>query len=194
MDKLSGVILADRLEEAGGGNYSVAGVVRKKQERVSKRGKRFAFVELSDPTGDYEILFSENVLSAHRDKLIAGNIITVQVKAERNEGETRLFAEGVKMLTGFTETSSSEKAPTAPAGLKIRLRKADIETLDELQATLERLRNTPYQMSGFIELVLPLTDKREAAWRLEGRWAIDPSVRKAIKANSAVEIISEIAA
>ena len=194
MDKLSGVMLAERLEEAGAGNYSVAGVVMKKQERVSKRGKRFAFVELSDPTGDYEILFSENVLSTHRDKLIAGNIITVQVKAEQNEGETRLFADGVRMLTGMSESPSVEKMPAAPAGLKIRLRRSDVQTLDELKATLESLRNTPYQMSGYIELVLPLNDKREAAWRLEGRWAIDPSIRKAIKANSAVETIAEIAA
>lgn len=192
--QLKNVMLAERLEEAGAGNYSVAGVVRKKQERVSKRGKRFAFVELSDPTGDYEILFSENVLSTHRDKLIAGNIITVQVKAERNEGETRLFADGVRMLTGMSESPTAEKEPSAPAGLKIRLRQADIETLDELKATLESLRNTPYQMSGYIELILPLNETREAAWRLDGKWAIDPSIRKAIKANSAVETISEIAA
>jgi hypothetical protein len=49
-------------------------------------------------------------------------------------------------------------------------------------------------MSGYIELILPLHNNREAAWRLEGRWAIDPSIRKAIKANSAVETIAEIAA
>ena len=193
--QLKNVMLAERLEEAGAGNYAVAGVVRKKQERVSKRGKRFAFVELSDPTGDYEILFSENVLSAHRDILIAGNVVMVKVKAERNEGETRLFADHASPLTGFDNKSAAQDAaPAAPAGLKIRLRQADIDTLDELQATLERLRSTPYQMSGYIELVLPLNDKREAAWRLDGRWAIDPSIRKAIKANSAVETISEIAA
>ena len=156
--------------------------------------KRSSFVELSDPTGDYEVLFSEQVLTVHRDKLIAGSLISVQVKAERNEGETRLFADGVKMLTGFDKPTQTEKAPAPPAGLKIRLRQSDVETLDELQATLERLRNSPYKMSGYIELVLPLTEKREAAWRLAGRWAIDPSIRKAIKANSAVETISEIAA
>ncbi len=192
--QLKNIILAERLEDAGAGNYTVAGVVRKKQERVSKRGKRFAFVELSDPTGDYEILFSEQILTAHRDKLIAGSVVAVKVKAEKNEGETRLFADAVKMLTGFAEETTTEKAPAAPSGLKIRLRQSDIETLDELQATLERLRNSPYKMSGYIELVLPLTDQREAAWRLAGRWAIDPSIRKAIKANSAVETISEIAA
>jgi len=33
-----------------------AGVVRKRQERMSKRGKRFAYVSLSDPGGDFEVL------------------------------------------------------------------------------------------------------------------------------------------
>ena len=192
--RLQKVILAERLESIGAGNIIVAGVVRKKQERVSKRGKRFAFVELSDPTGDYEVLVSENVLTPHREKLTAGNIIIMKVKAESNDGETRLFADGVDLLTGFTDSPNVEKPAAAPAGLKIRLRQADIETLDELKATLETLRNSPYQMSGYIELILPLSDTREAAWRLDGRWAIDPSIRKAIKANSAVETIMEIAA
>ena len=98
------------------------------------------------------------------------------------------------MLTGFDNKAAQAAAPAAPAGLKIRLRQADSATLDELQSTLERLRNSPYQMSGYIELILPLNEKREAAWRLDGRWAIDPSIRKAIKANSAVETISEVAA
>jgi DNA polymerase-3 subunit alpha len=192
--KLKNVVFAERLEDVGAGNITVAGVVRKKQERVSKRGKRFAFVELSDPTGDYEVLVSENVLTPHREKLAAGNIIRMKVKAERNDGETRLFADAVELLDGMGDGRSADAEPTAPAGLKIRLRNASIETLDELQATLEQLRNTPYQMSGYIELVVPLTEKREAAWRLDGKWAIDPSIRKAIKANSAVETILEIAA
>ncbi len=193
MDKLTGLMLAERLEDAGVGNYTVAGVVRKKQERVSKRGKRFAFVELSDPTGDYEVLVSENILTPHRDILSAGNIIRMQVKAERNDGETRLFCDGVQMLDGV-EGGAGEAAPVAPAGLKIRLRQASIETLDELQRTLEGLQNSPYQMSGYIEIIAPIGEMREAAWRLEGKWGIDPAIRKAIKANSAVETIVEIAA
>ena len=194
MDKLSNVILAEKLENAGAGSYSVAGVVRKKQERVSKRGKRFAFVEISDPTGDFEVLVSENMLTPHRDKLSAGNIIRMQVKAETNNGETRLFCDGVYMLDGVENGASQAPAAAPPKGLKIRLRQANIETLDELQRTLESLKNTPYLMSGYIEIVAPIGETREAAWRLDGKWGIDPSIRKAIKANSSVETITEIAA
>ena len=193
---LSKYTAAERLESMTAGAYKMVGVVRKRQERVSKRGKRFAFLELSDPTGNYEVLVTDKLLSAKRDVMTAGHLVVVDVSAESNDGELRLFAENVNMLSGasVSNAASSETEKAKPVGLKIRLRQGDIETLDELKATLETLRNTPYQMSGYIELVLPLNEKREAAWRLDGRWAIDPSVRKAIKANSAVETIAEIAA
>jgi DNA polymerase-3 subunit alpha len=36
----------------------MAGVVRRRQERASARsGEKFAFISLSDPTGEYEVLF-----------------------------------------------------------------------------------------------------------------------------------------
>ena len=138
---------------------------------------------------------TEKLLTAKREVMTAGHLVCVHVSAESNDGELRMYAENVTMLDGASvSASAAEVAKSAPAGLKIRLRQSDIETLDELKATLERLRNSPYKMSGYIELILPLNEKREAAWRLDGRWAIDPSVRKAIKANSAVETIAEIAA
>ena len=192
---LSKYTAAEKIETMTAGAYKMVGVVRKRQERVSKRGKRFAFLELSDPTGTYEVLVTEKLLTAKRDVMTAGYLVCVHVSAESNDGELRMFAENVTMLDGAAvSASAAEATKAAPAGLKIRLRQSDVETLDELKATLERLQNSPYQMSGYIELILPLNEKREAAWRLEGRWAIDPSVRKAIKANSAVETIAEIAA
>ena len=118
----------------------------------------------------------------------------MQVKAETNNGETRLFCDGVYMLDGVEKGASQAPAAVPPKGLKIRLRQANIETLDELQRTLESLKNTPYLMSGYIEIVAPIGETREAAWRLDGKWGIDPSIRKAIKANSSVETITEIAA
>jgi DNA polymerase-3 subunit alpha len=194
MDKLKGVTLAETLEHAGTGTYTVAGVVRKKQERVSKRGKRFAFVEVSDPTGDFEVLANEKALSEHRDRMTAGSLIKMLVSAESNDGETRLFVENVSLLDGVGAPSKSQEKAAAPKGLKIRLRRSDNAVLDELQATLESLRNSPHQMTGYIELIMPLGEAREGAWRLNGRWAIDPSVRKALKANQDIETIAEIAA
>jgi DNA polymerase-3 subunit alpha len=166
---------------------NLAGVVLRKQERLSKRGKKFAFVALSDPTGEYEVLFTENILMANRDYLTPGNLIQLKVKAEGGDGDVRLFAEGV---TPFNAKPQELKV----IGLDIRLRNANVETLDALQNLLEQLKNAPYQTSGFIRITAPLDDAREAQWKLKGSWGVDLKIQKAIKANQSVELIEEVAA
>ena len=165
----------------------LAGVVLRKQERLSKRGKKFAFVALSDPTGEYEVLFTETVLTAHREDLTPGNLIQIKTKAEGGEGEVRLFAEGVSPFNA--------KPPEVKIiGLDIRLRDASVETLDALEGLLKQLKSAPYQNSGYIEITAPLDDKKEARWKLEGIWGIDVNIQKAIKSYQSVEVIKEIAA
>lgn len=166
---------------------NLAGVVLRKQERLSKRGKKFAFVALSDTSGEYEVLFTEKILMANRDDLTPGNLIQVKVKAEGGDGEVRLFAEGV---TPFNAKPQEVKI----VGLDIRLRNATIETLDALEKLLAQLKNAPYQDSGFIRITAPLDGGREAQWKLNGSWGVDPKIQKAIKANQSVELIEEIAA
>lgn len=166
---------------------NLAGVVLRKQERLSKRGKKFAFVALSDPTGEYEVLFTENILTAHRDDLTPGNLIQIKTKAEGGDGEVRLFAEGVSPF-------NAKPLETKIIGLDIRLRDASVETLDAIEGLLEQLKSAPFQNSGYIEITAPLDDKKEARWKLEGSWGIDMKIQKAIKSNQAVEVIKEIAA
>ena len=162
----------------------LAGVVRKRQERMSKRGRRFAFVNISDPTGDFEVLVGEDLLVANRSILEAGALVEMNVKAEDREGEIRLFANSVASLELTGEASLIK-------GLKIRLRSASIETLDELQKTLETLKAAPSKTQGYVEILAPLDGTREGHWRLGGRYGIDPAIQKAIKANKAVELIEE---
>ena len=48
---------------AGAEAFRMAGVVRRRQERAaSGSGEKFAFVSLSDPTGEYEVLFPPEAL------------------------------------------------------------------------------------------------------------------------------------
>lgn len=165
----------------------LAGVVLRKQERLSKRGKKFAFVALSDPTGEYEVLFSDHILSANRDNLTPGNLVRVMVKAEGGDGEVRLFADAVAPL-------DAKPPELKVVGLDIRLRNATVDTLNALEALLNQLKNAPYQNAGYIQITAPLDDAREAQWKLQGKWGVDVNIQKAIKANSSVEIIREIAA
>jgi len=171
----------------GARTVRLAGVVRKRQERMSKRGKRFAFVNISDPTGDFEVLFGEELLGANRAILEAGALVELTAKAEDRDGEIRLFANSVTSLELTGEASVVK-------GLQIRLRSASTETLDELEKTLAELKKAPAKTTGYVEVFAPLEAGREGHWRLPGKFGIDPAIQKAIKAHRAVELITEIAA
>src|SRR5690606_17322135 len=64
------------------GRITLAGIVVGKQERTSKQGKRFAFIQLSDQTGTYEVTAFQEVLQAARDLLEGGRPLIVEVSAE----------------------------------------------------------------------------------------------------------------
>jgi DNA polymerase-3 subunit alpha len=62
--------------------FRMAGVVRRRQERAAGSGDRFAFVSLSDPTGEYEVLFPPESLRKCRDVLEPGRAV-VSASARR---------------------------------------------------------------------------------------------------------------
>jgi DNA polymerase-3 subunit alpha len=189
------VVMSDKLEgliASGQKNFRLAGIVRRRQERSSKTGKRFAYLGLSDPTGEFELFVREDLLFAKRDVMSVGNAVICEARVEGEGSDTRFFAQSVRLISGQSDQKDEQSG--APVGLHIRLRNAEVSTLDALEALLCRLRDTPHLHSGIIELSAPLGANREARWRLSGRWAIDPNIRKAMKANGAIEIIEEIAA
>ncbi len=164
----------------------LAGVVRKRQERLSKRNKRFAYVALSDPSGDYEAFVGEDLLAVHRDILSAGSLITLNAKISERDGEIKIFTNSVASL--------DVKVERVVKGLEIRLRSATPEQLDLLKDTLDGLQSVPAKTMGYIDVIIPLNDQREGHWRLPGKIGIDKSVQRAIKATKIVETIQEIAA
>lgn len=164
----------------------LAGVVRKHQERVSSRTKkRFCYLAMSDPSGDFEVFVGETLLESNRDILHAGAMIEVSAKIDERDGEIKIFA---NMLSSL-ELSSLPRIK----GIEIRLRSCDEATLDQLKDCLESLRTAPGKIKGYIDVIVPLAPKREARFRLPGKVGIDPKIQAAIKANAPVETITEIA-
>jgi DNA polymerase-3 subunit alpha len=76
----------------------LAGVVRSARMRRSKTGKPFAFVEVADAEGEFEMMAFSEVLSACRDLLEAGKIVLVSATVELREGEPRFTAEAIRAL------------------------------------------------------------------------------------------------
>ncbi|MGY3438908.1 MULTISPECIES: DNA polymerase III subunit alpha [unclassified Marinovum] len=73
----------------------LAGVVAGRQERKSARGNRFAFCQLSDTTGAYEVTLFSETLEKSRDFLETGAKVVVTVEATMESDQLKLLGRSV---------------------------------------------------------------------------------------------------
>ena len=59
----------------------MAGIIVKKQEKISQKGNKFAFVQVSDTNGVYELMMFSDLLSSSRDMLTSGTPVLFGVDA-----------------------------------------------------------------------------------------------------------------
>ncbi|HEX6859165.1 MAG TPA: DNA polymerase III subunit alpha [Caulobacteraceae bacterium] len=174
-------LLTDVLAEAQGGKeaFRMAGVVRRRQERASARGDRFAFVSLSDPTGEYEVLFPPEALRKCRDVLEPGKAVVVRVRAKAGEGEVRFFGDDAQPVDTVVEN--------AAAGLRVHVsRSAEIEALKA------RLDKAASQRGGEVILVGGLGGGREVEIKLPGTYMLDAALRGALKTAPGVAFLEDV--
>ncbi len=165
---------------AGGliGRVKLAGLVTARQERTSSRGNRFAFVQLSDPSGMFEVMVFSDLLSAERDLLEPGRAVLMTVDARGEEGNLRLTAQSVQAL--------DEAVARATTGLRVFLK--DTGPLESLHQVMQR----EGRGRGRVKLVLELERAREVEMALPGGWALSAAARAAIKAIPGVVDVQEL--
>ena len=83
------------VSERGAMNATLAGVVAGRQERKSARGNRFAFAQMSDPTGAYEVTLFSDTLEKARDHLEVGSKVVVTVEATMEADQLKLLGRSV---------------------------------------------------------------------------------------------------
>ncbi|MDP3660597.1 DNA polymerase III subunit alpha [Phenylobacterium sp.] len=176
-------LLADVLikAEAGHEAFRMAGVVRRKQERASQSsGEKFAFVTLSDPTGEYEVLFPPEALRKCRDLLEPGRAVAIKVRAKARDGEVRFFGDDAEPVEKAVEN--------ATAGVRVHIapRNAEIEALKR------RLEGVTNPRGGEIVLVAGLDGGREVELKLPGRFTLDGAVRGALKTSPGVVFVEDL--
>ena len=81
--------------ERGACVVKMAGTVSGRQERKSARGNRFAFVQLSDPTGQFEVTMFSDTLEKARDHLETGAQVVVTVEATMENDQLKLLGRSV---------------------------------------------------------------------------------------------------
>ncbi len=183
-------VMALDIEEtyrSGARIMKLAGVVRRRQERLSKRNKRFAYLSLSDPTGDFEVFVGEDILGTSREFLNAGDLVLATVSVDEREGELKIFCNAIEALE-----VRDVQIPAIVKGLEVRLRSGTPEQLDRFQKCIEGLQDVPFEKSGFLDLIVPLGHQREAKWRLSRQFGVDEKIRQVMKATQIIESIEEI--
>ena len=177
-------MLTEALPQALGGveAFRMAGVVRRRQERSSARsGDRFAFISLSDPTGEYEVLFPPEALRKCRELLEPGRSISVKVRAKAQDGEVRFYGDDAEPIERTIEA--------ATAGLRIHLSSHSAE-IDALKHRLETA--SAQRGGGEVVLVAALGEGREVEVRLPGKFTLDAALRGAIKTAPGVMFLEDV--
>jgi DNA polymerase-3 subunit alpha len=150
-----GVMPSDQLAACGGLRVKLAGVVLGKQERSTARS-RFAFVQLSDPSGVFEVTLFAELLARARELLESNRPLLV-------EGEVRLDGEAVKVLASSVEALD---AVLAKGGARVESR-VEIRLLDAGAAGgLVDLLGPHGDGSARVRVILPLDTQEEVAIEL----------------------------
>ena len=158
----------------------LAGSVSSRQERKSAKGNRFAFVQLSDPTGLYEVTVFSDTLEQCRDFLEPGQNVVLTVEANL-EGET------LKLLARGAQPIDSVAAEAGGANLRIHITHAEAaRSIATLLGTI-----APARAKGQITLCVPDAQGREIDLALPDLYPVTPQVKGAIKAMNGVLMIEE---
>ena len=116
------------LVKRGRSTVKIAGTVLSRQERTSRRGNRFAFVSVSDSSGQSEIALFSEVLASARTLLDTGKPLLFTCEAAMDGEDVRLTARGVEQLDAAVGKTGS--------GLNIFI--DDREALPRIRSVLQR--------------------------------------------------------
>ena len=157
---------------------TVAGTVLSKQERTSRRGNRFAFVAVSDSSGQSEITVFSEVLASARTLLDAGKPLLFACEAAMDGEDVRLTARTVEPLDAAVGKTGS--------GLNIFI--DDREALPRIRSVLQREPSG----RGEIRILFDMDRSHEVQMTLGSRFAVTPGMLTELKAMRDIVDVQEI--
>ncbi|RMA43850.1 DNA polymerase III subunit alpha [Rhodophyticola porphyridii] len=162
----------------------MAGAVSSRQERKSQRGNRFAFVQLSDPTGLYEVTMFSDVLETSREHLDTGANVVLQVEATLEGDSLKLLARGVQPI-------DDNIAGEIGRGLRVFVEES--EAISTVAGLLDRARSeSRLKGRGPVHLCLMHPDLPGEVEVLLGEdFPVNPQIKGALKSLGGVMTVEE---
>ncbi|WP_243611231.1 DNA polymerase III subunit alpha [Shimia aestuarii] len=173
-------------EQAKGGPCVVklAGRVSGRQERKSMKGNRFAFAQLSDPTGAYEVTIFSDTLEKSREYLETGSKVVVTAEATLESEQLKLLARSIAPIDAVVADAGS-------AGLKVFLE--DAEAVGPVANVLQQAAETVKAgAKGPVLFCLMSADLPGEVEIDTGReFPVNPQIKGAIKSLDGVMAVEE---
>jgi len=158
--------------------------VAARQERKSARGNRFAFCQLSDPSGAYEVTLFSEALEASREHLESGSKVLITVEATMESDQLKLLGRSVAPVEAAI-------AGAGVSGLRIFVETAG--ALPQIASVLGRAADQmPRAARGPIQLCLSdpaLPGEVELDAGLE--FPVTPEIKGAVKSLDGVLAVEE---
>lgn len=175
----------EKKAERGAMVAKLAGTVSGRQERKSARGNRFAFAQLTDPTGQYEVTIFSDVLEKCRDHLETGANVVVTVEATMEADQLKLLARSISPIDNVV-------SDVGGMALKLYLENASAlaQVASVLQNAAEQARNArPGEVSVcLMDPSLP----GEVEMTLGQSFPLNPQIKGALKSLNDVIDVEEV--
>lgn len=170
--------LADELERKPSSRVQMAGILIKKVEKVSaKSGNKFAFLQMSDATGVYEVMIFSETLSRARPLLEPGNGLLLTVDADVKDEQIRLLGQMINPLDDTLADTLTE--------LKVHIDAA------APAAKIKEMINAEGQGGVKIHIFAHTQNGEVAEVKLKGRWSMSPQAINSIRATPGVIRVAE---
>jgi len=180
LERLGVIRAAEAFQRVAEGRLSrvrLAGTPIGKQERTSARGNRFAFLQLSDTSGVFEVTLFAETLSAARELIDQGAPLLIAADGRADGEQVRFTAQSIEAL--------DKAAQNVGASLRIYVNDADPLT------SLRHLLARESKGKGRIWLIA-MAAGREIEIALQGRYGCSPQLRQAIRALPGIVEVEEV--
>ena len=158
--------------------YLMAGVLLKKQEKMSQKGNKYAFLQLSDPTGIFEVTIFSETLNNAREYLVAGTALLLNVEVEQTEDQIRYTSHKLQPLEDALEGKIHE--------IHIHL------STGHAAPKIKKLMDESGKGRSKITLFAHLDNDRRAQIDIPGYWSLNAAARNDIRTEKGVIDISEL--
>ncbi len=162
----------ERARSSGRAAFQMAGVIRTVRMRRSKTGKPFAWIELSDATGEFEVTAFSETLNVARDLMEPGTLVLISASAEDRDGDIRFTCEGMRSLD----------IAAAAAVSQLRVAVTSQAALEGVKRRLAAVKPASENERGAIILAMRLGGSgREVEITLPDKTVCTPAARGALK-------------